>query len=77
MVKYFRLLIVFSGKEYGTASIEIHLKACRKKWDIEQEQKPPKERRPCPEPPKSFDEVIIGAKSGANVDLVQYNNEAF
>jgi hypothetical protein len=54
----------FSGREYGTASLEIHLKSCKKKWEIEEEKKPIKERRPIPEPPKNFEEVVIGAKSG-------------
>lgn len=57
-------LIKYSGREYGSASIEIHLKSCKKKWEIEENKKPPKERRPLPEPPKQFDEVVIGAKSG-------------
>lgn len=58
-------------------SIEIHLKSCKKKWEQEEEKKPPKERRPLPEAPKQFDEVVIGAKGGGKVDLEQYNNDAF
>jgi hypothetical protein len=38
--------------------LEIHLKTCKKKWDLEQELKPPKERRPCPEPPENFNEMM-------------------
>ena len=32
---YHRLyyLISFSGREFGTASLEIHLKSCKKKWE--------------------------------------------
>ena len=52
------------GREYGTSSLEIHLKTCKKKWEIEQEKKPPRERKPCPEPPKEFDAAITGAKDG-------------
>ena len=48
---------VYSGKEYGTASIEIHLKSCKQKWDMEESKKPLRNRRPLPEPPKNFDEV--------------------
>ena len=44
--------IIYSGREFGTTSIEIHLKSCKKKWEIEEGKKPPKERRPLPEPPK-------------------------
>ena len=39
--------------------------------------KPAKDRRPIPEPPKSFDDMVIGAKSGEKLDLESYNNEAF
>lgn len=42
----------YSGREYGSASIEIHLKSCKKKWDTEEGNKPLKERRPCPVAPK-------------------------
>ena len=48
------LMCYICGREYGTSSLEIHLKACRKKWDQEQEKKPPAQRKPCPEPPKGF-----------------------
>jgi hypothetical protein len=48
-----------SGREYGTASIEIHLKTCRKKWEEAESIKPAKDRRPVPQAPKSFDDVLI------------------
>lgn len=64
------------GREYGTMSLEIHLKTCRKKWEIEQEKKPPGYRRPCPEPPKDFDQAMSGAKSG-EVYFQTYNDAAF
>jgi hypothetical protein len=35
------LMCYICGREYGTASLEIHLKTCRKKWDTDQEKKPP------------------------------------
>jgi len=34
------LMCYICGREYGTTSLEIHLKTCKKKWDIEQEKKP-------------------------------------
>ena len=52
------------GREFGTASLEIHLRTCKKKWDIEQEKKPANQRKPCPEAPKQFDDTIAAAKSG-------------
>ena len=64
------------GREYGTASLEIHIKTCKKKWEIEQEKKPKELRRPCPEAPKGFDETVAQAKNGA-VDFDSYNEAAF
>ena len=29
------LICFICGREYGTKSLEIHLKACEKKWNIE------------------------------------------
>ena len=46
------------GREYGTRSIQIHLKTCKKKWEIEQEDKPKKERKKCPEAPPGFDNLV-------------------
>lgn len=43
------------GREYGTHSLQIHIKTCKKKWEIEQSKLPKKKRRPCPEPPQEFD----------------------
>ena len=64
------------GREYGTASLEIHLKTCQKKWEIEQQKKPAHERKPCPQPPKNFDQAISGAKTGA-YNMQEYNDAAF
>ena len=49
------LVCYICGREFGTASLEIHLKTCKKKWEYEQDKKPPNERRPCPQPPENFD----------------------
>ena len=43
------------GREYGTASLDIHIKSCEKKWENEQAKLPVKERRPCPTKPVEFD----------------------
>jgi hypothetical protein len=64
------------GREFGTASLEIHLKTCKKKWDIEQEKKPKAERKPCPTAPEEFNEAIAGAKAG-NYDFDKFNANAF
>ena len=66
------LMCYICGREYGTASLEIHIKTCKKKWDIEQEKKPKHQRRPCPEAPQSFDMAITSAKTGT-IDFDSYN----
>ena len=37
-----------SGREFGTSSLEIHLKSCKQKWEIEESKKPKGQRRPVP-----------------------------
>ena len=54
------------GREYGTKSLGFHIKSCQKKWAIEQEQLPKNKRRPCPQPPQNFDDLIAGT---AGIDL--------
>lgn len=70
------LMCYICGREYGTSSLEIHLKTCKKKWEIEQEKLPKAKRRPCPEPPKNFDDMITG-KVSAGQGMDDYNNAAF
>ena len=71
------LVCYICGRQYGTTSLKIHIKQCEKMWEVEQEKKPPAERRPCPQPPQNFDDMVIGAgKSGAAI-AQQYNDEAF
>ena len=43
------------GREYGTHSLQIHIKTCKKKWEYEQAKLPKKKRKPCPEPPVEWD----------------------
>lgn len=39
------------GRQYGTASIGIHVKACQSSWLVEEAKKPAHLRRPLPEAP--------------------------
>ena len=50
------------AKEFGSQSIKIHCKSCRKKFEIEQEQKAPKDRTKCPDPPANFDDICLIAQ---------------
>jgi len=73
------LMCYICGREYGTASLQIHLKTCMKKWEIEESKKPKKERRPMPQPPKQLSDVLDKINGGGNVnfdDLEDYNKKA-
>ena len=70
------LVCYICGREYGTKSLGIHLKSCIKKWDIEQQKLPKKERRPLPKPPKGLAD-LLDKKTVTDLDLQQYNNDAF
>ena len=59
MIKRPKTIICYiCGREYGTRSLEIHIKSCEKKWEIEQQNLPKKQRRPCPQAPAGFENVI-------------------
>nr|KAG5692698.1 hypothetical protein BaRGS_008561 [Batillaria attramentaria] len=61
------------GREFGSKSISIHEPQCLKKWHNENDQLPPKLRRPEPVKPQLPPEVKIGAKGTYDLDAV---NEA-
>ena len=69
------ILCYICGKEYGSASIEIHLKTCKKKWEDEEAKKPVGERRPLPQPPKKLDEMKVKGLSSKDKDAL--NEESF
>eukprot|EP00826_Nyctotherus_ovalis_P034888 TRINITY_DN2946_c0_g1_i8.p1 TRINITY_DN2946_c0_g1~~TRINITY_DN2946_c0_g1_i8.p1 ORF type:complete len:423 (-),score=150.52 TRINITY_DN2946_c0_g1_i8:150-1418(-) len=73
------LVCYICGNKYGTQSLNIHLKACKKKWEDQEALKPPGERKPVPEPPKAFDEVATKGQKGAisSADMEKYNADAF
>lgn len=64
------------GRGYGTKSISIHLKNCENKWEIEQSKKPKKERRPCPQAPRNFMDVI-SKDNITHKELEVLNTKAF
>ena len=52
------LVCYICGKEYGTKRIENHIANCAKKWDADQLKYEPEERKPCPQAPPGFLNVI-------------------
>ena len=62
------------GGEFGTASLQRHIKSCIKKWEQQQEQLSAKERRPLPTKPALFDEVL--KPGNLEVLIEKYNEQA-
>lgn len=52
------LVCYICGREYGTRSLEIHIKACERKFENEQKKLPKNKRKPVPQPPKGFKNMI-------------------
>ena len=67
------------GREYGTHSLQIHIKTCKKKWEIEQSKLPKRKRRPLPKPPEELDRQLDALKTGQlsakeHADLMEKHN---
>lgn len=71
------IICYICGKEYGTASIDIHLKTCKKKWEDEESKKDKKDRRPLPQPPKQFEEIKAKGMTLKQKDIDNLNEENF
>lgn len=69
------IMCYICGKEYFSKSIDIHLKSCKEAWLREENLKPKNKRRPLPEPPKNFDDILCGKVTQESKDA--YNEEAF
>ena len=52
------LVCYICGREYGTKNIEKHIKSCQQKWNNEQQDLQPEDRKDCPEPPPGFFSVV-------------------
>jgi hypothetical protein len=63
------------GRKYGTASLQIHLKSCKKQFIEEQKRLPKNMRRKLPQNSIDFDNLKCKGMNEAAMD--QYNNEAF
>ena len=68
------LVCYLCGREFGTASLDIHLKSCTKKWDTQEAYKPARDRKPLPQPPSEITALADGAPSDSQMKL--YNDAA-
>ena len=66
------------GREFGKASIAIHIPQCEKKWNVEQMKLPKKQRRPIPSKPEEYERIISGELKGKDFQMAmdQYNQQA-
>ena len=75
------LVCYICGREFGTTSLDIHLKSCKKKWEAQEAQKPKNERKPLPEPPSEKQALTSGDHTDSRAKLYnvaaadQFNNE--
>lgn len=64
------------GREYGTASIKIHIPQCQQLWLERESQKPKHERRPLPKEPV-LNDININSNSNNSNSLEAYNDAAY
>lgn len=62
------LVCYICGREFGTRSLEIHIKTCEKKWGYEQAKLPKSKQRPCPQPPPGFKNMVRLAQGKKPID---------
>ena len=63
------------GRAYGSASIQIHVAACEKKFTAEQAALPPRERKPLPKA-IDYSSIAAGGVSGQSEEALQRSMEA-
>jgi hypothetical protein len=65
------------GRQYGTRSLGIHIKTCKKKWYIQEGLKlKKKDMRPCPRTPRGLHQ-LLAKKKITHADINAYNSGAF
>ena len=72
------------GRDFGTASITIHIPQCEKKWEVEQQKLPKKNRRSPPSKPlgkkctcTSNDYKFLLIKDGKNFSFFSWTINFF
>lgn len=61
------------GREFGTKSISIHEPQCIKKWHIENDKLPKKQRRPPPQKPEQLPSI----STGGHYNIERFNEAAW
>jgi hypothetical protein len=65
------------AKEFGTAGIKFHVKACKDKFEAKEAKKPEDQRKPVPSEPENWNEMIGKIKEGKQMSLdeIMYQKE--
>eukprot|EP00238_Polyblepharides_amylifera_P000467 CAMPEP_0196572788 /NCGR_PEP_ID=MMETSP1081-20130531/2772_1 /TAXON_ID=36882 /ORGANISM="Pyramimonas amylifera, Strain CCMP720" /LENGTH=283 /DNA_ID=CAMNT_0041890223 /DNA_START=102 /DNA_END=953 /DNA_ORIENTATION=+ len=71
------LMCYLCGREYGSSSLPIHIPQCQKKWEAAEKQKPAKERRALPQPPKEILDKAVGGKTMSNAEVDAFNSQMY
>ena len=75
------LICPLCGREYGTASLQIHMKSCRQKFELQQQDLPKNMRRSADKIIAAYEQnqemmnAFISCNSGHNIDAM--NDQAF
>lgn len=64
------------GREFGSASVSIHIPQCLEKFDKEQEKFPASQRKNRPLPPSDWDKIVSGDSAAIKEFKQQYNEAA-
>ena len=58
------------GREYGSRSLDIHMKQCAQLWEKTESKKPLRERKPLPAKPKEITAADIEAQARKRMCMV-------
>ncbi len=75
------LICPLCGREYGTASLEIHMKSCRVKFELAQQDLPKNQRRSADKIIASYNannaRMAAACSGGGGYNFDELNNQAF
>ncbi len=71
------LVCPLCGREFGTASLSIHMKTCRQKFALEQQNLPKNMRRSADKIIEQYEANNQALSAGGNYDMDAINNQAF
>lgn len=69
------------GRDYRGTRLDMHIRACKRRWEASEDAKPAEERRPVPTEPDNFKSLAAGLGQAVpynskELTLVKYNSDA-